>query len=131
MTRIPPLAALLLTALLPIEAASAPVEAKTDPDTLNTILGAQTIGAAYQFTKETRLVETAEAIRALGSTVIKFELIKHYAGPLGNVPAANPAIHSLAELARDEPSHRRVLDMPFAFYVLWAHTFHGGEHLWQ
>ena len=123
--------ALLLMALLPFEAASAPPGAKANPDAFNTILGAQTIGAAYQFTTETRLVETAEGIRALGSTVIKFELAGRYAGPHGNVPAPNPAIHSLAELARDEPSHRRVLDMPFACYVLWAHTFHGGEHLWQ
>jgi hypothetical protein len=59
----------------------------------------------------------------MGSTVVKFELAKRYAKPDGNVGVENPAVSSLMTLARDEPSHRRVLDMPFAYYVLWAHSF--------
>jgi hypothetical protein len=95
-------------------------------DRFNYVIGTQTFSPAYQFTKETRLVETAQAICDLGATVIKFEMSRRYARPNGNVPARNEAIHSLTELARDEPSHRKVLDMPFAYYVIWAHTFTGG-----
>jgi hypothetical protein len=100
-------------------------------DRFNYVIGTQTFGAAYQFTSKTRLVETAEAIREMGANVIKFELARRYASPHGNVPTSDPSIRSLADLARREPSHRRVLDMPFAYYVLWAHTFHGGEGKWR
>lgn len=105
--------------------------AKPGPEQFNFIVGTQTIGASYQFTKESRLVETAEAIRALGSTLIKFQLGARYADRNGNVPTVVPEIQSLAGLARDEPSHRRVLDMPFAHFVLWAHTFSGGAGKWR
>jgi len=100
-------------------------------DRFNYVIGTQTFGVAYQFTSKTRLVETAEAIRDMGASVIKFELARRYALPNGNVPTADPSIQSLADLARREPSHRHVLDMPFAYYVLWAHTFNGGEHKWR
>ena len=82
-------------------------------DHFNYVLGTQTFDPSYQFTKQTPLVETAEAIQALGSTVIKFAL----------TPKKQSAVHSLTELARDEPSHRHVLDMPFAYFVIWMHTY--------
>ena len=106
--------------------------AAADPeDAFNYVAGTQTFGPAYQFTDQARLVETAEAMRALGASVIKFELSARYAGPRGNVSAPNPAVRSLADLARSEPSHRRVLDLPFAFYVLWAHAFGYHETQWR
>jgi hypothetical protein len=92
-------------------------------DRFNYVIGTQTFAPAYQFTGQTRLIETAEAIRALGSTVIKFGLTPEYADKEAYVPRKNPAIHSLLELARDEPSHRHVLDMPFSNFVIWMHTF--------
>jgi hypothetical protein len=91
----------------------------------NYVLGTQTIGAAYQFTNETRLVETAQAILDMGSNALKFSLGKTYYGERGNIPAADPEIRSLTDLAR-EPSHKRVLDMPFAYYVLWVYPFTPG-----
>jgi hypothetical protein len=97
----------------------------------NYVIGTQTIGATYQFTKETQLVEAAEVIRAMGSSVLKFELSARYADKNGNVRTKVPAINSLAALARDEPSHRRVLDMPFSIFVMWAQTFHGGHEKWS
>ena len=107
-------------------------------DDFNYVIGTQTFDADYQFTSETRLVETAEAIRKMGASVIKFGLMPDYAPGdganskrQGNIPARNPNIHSLTELARDEPSHRRVLDMPFANYVLWMHTFSAGVDNWR
>ena len=89
----------------------------------NYILGVQTINPSYQFTPQARLVETAEAIQAMGATVIKFELSRSYPRELVAKAQSNPKIRSLTELARDEPSFHRVLDMPFARYVLWTHSF--------
>jgi hypothetical protein len=43
-------------------------------DRFNYVVGTQTIGAGYQFTQEPRLIETAEAIRDMGPSVIKFKL---------------------------------------------------------
>ena len=101
----------------------------------NYVIGTQTFGARYQFTQKTRLVETAEAIRELGCTVIKFGLGAPYAGydrhGFGNVPEENPAIHSLVQLARDEPSHRHVFDMPFANFIFWTHTFCNNGKGWH
>ena len=73
----------------------------------NLVIGTQTFAAAYQFTRQSRLLETASAIGDMGATVIKFQLSKRYAGETGNVPAADPAIRSLTDLVRDEPSHRQ------------------------
>lgn len=102
-------------------------------DRFNYIIGTQTFAPCYQFTTQTCLVETAEAIRALGATVIKFALEPNYAGSnhapnenrssKGYVPTNNPAIRSLVQLARDEPSYRHVFDMPFINYIIWMHTF--------
>ncbi len=98
----------------------------TDLQRHNYVLGTQTFSPAYQFTTETRLVETAQAILDMGSNTLKFGMSKRYHGERQNVPAASPSIGSLTDLARDEPSHRRVLDMPFAYYVIWAYCFTPG-----
>ena len=96
-------------------------------DTFDYILGTQTIGASYQFTAQTRLVETAQAILDMGSNVIKFRMGKEDGVKNANTLGRDPAIRSLTELARDEPSHRRVLDMPLAYYVIWTYPFAGGN----
>jgi hypothetical protein len=104
-------------------------------DHFNYVIGTQTFGPVYQFTKATRLVETAEAIRELGCTVIKFGLGAPYAGydrhGFKNIPKEDPAIHSLVQLARDEPSHRHAFDMPFANFIFWTHTFCNNGKGWH
>jgi hypothetical protein len=130
------LAALLFPAILTADDTGAPF-AENQPnsstkqvDLYNYVLGTQTFAATYQFTGQTRLVETAEAIRALGSSVIKFELSPKYAWRGYATP--NPSIQSLAQLVHDEPSFRHVLEMPFANYVLWMHTFSNpGPESWR
>jgi len=104
--------------------AFAPLPTAAGPRGCHTVIGTQTIGGRYRFTAKPLLVETAEAIRAMGSDTIKFQLSPRYAGPHGNVDAPATSIRSLVALARDEPAHRQVLDMPFSRFVLWAHTFH-------
>ena len=105
----------------------------SDLDHFDFVVGTQIFSPAYQFTSKTALVEAAETIHDLGYTVIKFALGPHYYDsdhPLkanhtakSYIPKQDPAIQSLVQLARDEPSHRHVLDMPFAYYVIWMHTF--------
>jgi hypothetical protein len=112
-----------------IALAQAQPDAQHTLDTYNYVIGTQTFHPTYQFTKEEPLLETANAIHDLGCTVIKFGLERNYAGmetPNGkrrNVREATPNIHSLLELVRDEPTHKKVLDMPFSNFILWTHTF--------
>src|ERR1035438_10696228 len=92
-------------------------------DPFNYVIGTQTFSPAYQFTKKPSLLETAEAIHDMGATVIKFDVSRRYARRYGVSAGPIPPIHSLTELVRNEPAYRKVLDMPFAYYILWAHTF--------
>src|SRR5687768_11529271 len=63
-------------------------------DRFNYIVGTQTIGASYQFTTQPRLIETAQAIRELGSSVIKFTMDRNGTGTFQSLPdvAANNPI---------------------------------------
>ena len=98
----------------------------------NYVIGTQTFSPSYQFTSEPALVETAEAIRDMGATVIKFEVSRRYAQRYEHGQPAKPSITSLTELVRDEPSYRKVLEMPFSYYVLWAHAFSmKGDKAWR
>ena len=96
-------------------AAMLPSAEPSTVDRFNYILGTQAIGGTYHFTRQDPLVESAEVIRAMGASCMKFDLRPK--------PKQYPGAHSLAELARDEPSHRKVLDMPFAHFQLWAEPF--------
>ncbi len=104
-----PLTFLLLFAAS-MEAAELP-----EVDRFNYILGTQAIGGKYQFTRQDPLVESAEVIRDMRASCMKFDLRPK--------PKQYPGAHSLVKLARDESSHRKVLDMPFAHFQLWAEPF--------
>lgn len=100
-----------------------PAATLSDPevDAYNVRIGTQTFAGLYQFTTNTLLVETAQAIRGLRSDIIKL-----YHGP--DYPrqyriTLPPNITNLLTLARDEPSCRAVLDMPFRHFVMWAYPF--------
>jgi len=95
----------------------------------NPVLGTQTFGASYQFTEEPLLLETAKAILAMGSHTLKCELAPTYFGARRNVPAQHAGVYSLRDLAANEPTHRAVLAMPFAHYLLWVTAF--GHQSWR
>lgn len=78
----------------------------------NYVVGTQTIGASYQFTKESKLVETARAILKMGSNTLKFSL----APDAGSV--ARPS--SLVEYAKSDPSVQTVFKLPFTHYLMWV-----------
>ena|SRR5688572_28484163 len=79
-------------------------------DRFNYVVGTQTIGASYQFTQQPRLIETAEAIREMGSSVIKFTMEGVGRGTFQN----------LREIAVNHRIIKQIFAMPFAHYMLWA-----------
>ncbi len=111
------LAAFLLTSLAALHAAeSAP---------FNTIIGTQAIGGRYHFTQDAPLLESARVIAELGSGIMKFSISQQasFGKTKANVEIANPGLKTLTEIARDEPTHRAVLDMPFTHFLIWAYPF--------
>jgi hypothetical protein len=95
----------------------------SDPavDRYNVRVGTQTFNGLYQFTTNSLLVETAQAIKGMGSDVIKFYLGTDV--PLQSHITLGANITNLLTLVRDEPSYHRVLDMPFLHFVMWAYPF--------
>lgn len=123
---------LLGCAILLLAQARLPAAVLSDPavDAYNVRVGTQTFGVRYQFTTNTPLVETAEAILAMGSDVLKCFFGRSIGGqyPGITLPAS---VTNLMTLARDEPSCRRVLDLPFRHYVLWTYCFAESGGWWS
>ena len=99
--------------------------ANPEIDRLNARVGTQTFSPRYHFTTNSTLVETAQAIDEMGSDIIKLYLGNGMSGQYGIHLQGN--ITSLASLVRDEPSVKRVLDMPFRHIVAWAYCFSGTD----
>ena len=111
-------------------AGSAHAATLADPqvDAYNVRVGTQTFAGRYQFTTNTLLVETAQAIRDLGSDIIKLYL---GSGLRDQYRITLPAhVTNLVTLARDEPSCRPVLDMPFRHLIAWTYPFSTSEASW-
>ena len=116
------IAAVLLCAAVCACAAS-PQAGQADDDsveTYNYVLGTQTFGIRYTFTEDDGLVETAKAIHAMGSNILKIGLDAKYDGELYSLPH-DASIRTVTDLASRQPSFRQVLDMPFTFYLLWVY----------
>jgi hypothetical protein len=90
-------------------------------DKYNVRIGTQTFAGLYQFTTNTLLVETAQAIQGLGSDTIKLYLGIDYPREYHVTLPAN--ITNLVTLARDYPSVHQVFDMPFRHIIAWAYPF--------
>ncbi len=74
----------------------------------NFVAGTQSIGAGYHFTDESMLVETARAMLAMGSNIMKFSLE-------GKSP-----YKTLAERAAQDQDVQTLFHLPFALYFLWV-----------
>jgi hypothetical protein len=107
---------------------SATVLSDRQVDAYNVRVGTETFNALYQFTTNTLLVETAEAITNLGSDTIKFYLASNTSVQEGVDLTDN--ITNLLTLARDEPSYRKVFDMPFRRFIVWAYPFANSPEWW-
>jgi hypothetical protein len=103
-------------------AAGAGTEAQTarPVERFDYVVGTQTFGPSYHFTAAAPVVETARAIAALGSNTIKFELTP----TAGGEP-------TLAETARSDPAIKTVLDMPFAYVLMWAYPLAAKARLFE
>ncbi len=99
-------------------------------DTVNYRLGTQTFGIKYKFTDKTGLVETAERIHEMGSNILKFSMSKKVMGEAPFGLPKNDSIKSLTQMADKEPSVRAVLDMPFAYYLIWVYPFAHNDIAW-
>ncbi len=97
-------------------------------DAYNVRVGTETFAGLYQFTTNTLLVETAEAMTNMGSDIIKFYMGTDTSGQEGITLGAN--ITNLLTLARDEPSYHAVFDMPFRHFVFWAYPFANSDSWW-
>jgi hypothetical protein len=95
---------------------------KEKVNSYNFAVSTQTVGSKYKFTKETMLVETAKEIKKMGSNLLKFSMHPRYCTENYGLPR-NDAINSLTKLAKLEPSVKRVLDMDFKYYHIWAYGF--------
>jgi hypothetical protein len=83
----------------------------------NYIFGTQTIGPAYKFTNDTKLVETAKRIREMGSNILKISLDPAKYSDIKFTPNA-----SMVEVLKNEPSYKSVMAMDFNYYFLWAYA---------
>lgn len=108
--------------------AAAAMLADREVDGYNVCLGSQTFGPRYQFTTATKLVETADALREMGSDIVKFYLGRDYPGKYSI--ALSATIKTLTDLARSEPSCRHVLDGPFAHFFMWTYCFSASSDTW-
>ena len=103
-----------------LAAANSAAQPSSPVDRYNFVLGTQTFGAAYHFTAEPAVLETARAIAALGSNTIKFTLAPSTAGN-----------QTLVEIARSDPTVKAVIDMPFVNVLMWVYPAAAHERLFE
>lgn len=106
-------------------AASCAADPEAAARSYNYILGTQAIGGPYQHTKGNRLIEQAENVRGMGSNLLKISLAEGAASNYGSVEAARKAKTTL-EYVQGSPELQQALDMDFAFYQAWVHSFTDG-----
>ncbi len=80
----------------------------------NYVIGTQTFDPKYSFTPGDGLIETATAIREMGSNILKISLNARKYGLQHEGDAVS--------LVKDHPSFRKVLEMPFRYYFFWVGT---------
>lgn len=81
------------------------------------VVGTQTFDPRYQHTNQTMLIETAQAIRDMGSNILKIGLDSRKFEDTKNFNEKNPT-----DLIKREPSFRKVMDMDFTYYILWVYA---------
>ena len=121
--------------LIAIVVASSVSLLAVEPPSFNYLLGTQAIGGRYHFTKDEPLLESAKLIAELGSGIMKFSISPQasFGKAKANVIERDPSLHTLADIASREPTHRAVLDMPFTHFFIWAYPFtpHGSAGMFK
>jgi hypothetical protein len=88
--------------------------AATSVEHFNFVLGTQTFGASYHFTEEAPVLETARAISALGSNIVKFKLEQ-------TQPSSRQTYQALTDIARNDPAIKTLIEMPFTYELIWTY----------
>ena len=118
----------LLALLTTIQTLAASILSDPQVDAYNLRVGTETFAPLYEFTGNSALVETAQAITNLGSDSIKFYLGYDAPNQEGvNLPSN---VTNLLTLVRDDPDYHQVLDMPFRHFVMWAYPFENSDEWW-
>ncbi len=89
----------------------------------NFVLGTNSIGGKYQFTNESKLVEQAKHIRAMGSNILKISLGANSPKAYGLMVDATPT--TTLGLFNASPEYKKVFDMDFKYIFAWVHTITG------
>jgi hypothetical protein len=97
-------------------AASAGLRPMSEVDAFNYAVSTQTFDAAYGFTGKSRLLETAEAIRAMGASAIKFRLDEEH-----RRAAPSDGRRTLRDIATEDPVVRGIFSMTFGHYLVWVY----------
>lgn len=92
-------------------------------DPYNFILGTNTIGGKYQFTADSKLVEQAKQVQAMGSNILKISMGRNAPEIYGLTIRGTPS--TTLELFSSCPDYKKVLDMPFTYIFIWVHTITG------
>ncbi|MCO1335792.1 cellulose-binding domain-containing protein [Microbulbifer sp. OS29] len=104
----------------PIPEEPAPeVPGKEPIDTLssyNLILGTQTIGPKYTFSDQGSLLESAQAIRDMGSNLLKIALSPSLYTELKDYGLD----YQFKQMLEEIPAFKQVLDMDFSYYMFWV-----------
>ena len=91
----------------------------------NFVLGTNAIGGKYKFTADSKILEQAKQIRAMGSNVLKISLgpnsPKTYELEISGKQATT------LDLFKAHPDYRKVFDMDFKYIFAWVHTLTGIE----
>ncbi len=89
----------------------------------NFILGTNSIGGNYQFTSESKLLEMAKHVRAMGSNMVKISLGQNSPKVYGLTLQQKPA--TTLALFNASPEYKKVFDMDFKYIFTWVHTMTG------
>lgn len=87
----------------------------------STVVGTQTIGVKYRFTKEPALIETAKEIQELGCDTLKIAVTPQYTD--NYMMAPDPEIKTVLDLVHRKPEFKQVMDMPFRNIMFWLYPF--------
>lgn len=91
----------------------------------NFVLGTNAIGGKYKFTADSKILEQAKQIRAMGSNVLKISLGPNSPKTYELEIAGKQA--TTLDLFKAHPDYRKVFDMDFKYIFAWVHTLTGIE----
>lgn len=85
----------------------------------NFVMGTNSLGSKYQFSKDTKIIEQAKQTRALGSNILKISITDRYLKDYGYKISDVTDMMGVIDLI---PDYAEVMKMDFKYYFFWFHT---------